>query len=133
ILCSDGLCGFADDDEIFDVAHKFRDDLKKLADNLVQMANDRGGSDNVSIVVIQIEEVSESPLPELEVFTLPEEDEPTLEAEDSWLKKFAETTARAEGNGAETSSGKGINPVLLVSIFVLFALVAVLIIWMQSN
>jgi len=133
ILCSDGLCGFADDDEIFDVAHKFRNDLKKLAENLVQMANDRGGSDNVSIVALQIEEVSESPLPDLEVFTLPEEDESTLEAEDAWLEKFAALNSPAAVDESEVSSGKGINRLLLIGIFVIFAVVAVLVIWMQNN
>lgn len=133
ILCSDGLCGFADDDEIFDVANKFRDDLNKLTDNLVQMANDRGGSDNVSVVAVQVEEVSESPLPDMEVFTLPEEDEATLEAEDRWLEKFAEVSARTEEETDGASSGRGLNPVLLISIFIIFALVAVLVIWLQSN
>ncbi|MCP4684150.1 MAG: Stp1/IreP family PP2C-type Ser/Thr phosphatase [bacterium] len=133
ILCSDGLCGFADDDEIFDVAHKYRTDLKKLTENLVQMANDRGGSDNVSIVALEIEEVSESPLPALEVFTLPEEPESTLEAEDIWLEKFAESNSKAVESESEGASGKGINPVLLISIFIIFALVAVLVIWMQGN
>lgn len=132
ILCSDGLCGFADDDEIFDVASKFRDDLKKLTENLVQMANDRGGSDNVSVVAIQIEEVSESPLPDLEVFTLKEEDQPTLEAEDAWVEKFAEMNTRIAEESSR-SPARGISPLLLVAIFVLFALVAVLVIWMQGN
>jgi protein phosphatase len=133
ILCSDGLCGFADDDEIFDVASKYRDDLKKLTENLVQMANDRGGSDNVSVIAIQVEEVSESPLPDLEVFTLPEEDDSTLAAEDGWIEKFAQLNARAEEDPGGSSSGKGTNTFLMIAIFVIFALVALFIIWMQSN
>lgn len=133
ILCSDGLCGFADDDEIFDVANKYRDDLNKLTENLVQMANDRGGSDNVSIVAIQVEEVSESPLPDLEVFTLPEEDEPTLAAEDGWIEKFSKLNAHSEEAPNGPTSGKGSHTLLMVAIFVLFALVAVMVIWMQSN
>jgi protein phosphatase len=37
-LCSDGLCGYADDDEIFEGAIKHRHDLRQLVDNLIQMA-----------------------------------------------------------------------------------------------
>ncbi|HVP07058.1 MAG TPA: protein phosphatase 2C domain-containing protein, partial [Candidatus Acidoferrum sp.] len=45
MLCSDGLCGYADDEDIFNVANKARGDIDKMADNLIQMANDRGGAD----------------------------------------------------------------------------------------
>lgn len=42
ILCSDGLCGFVEDDEIFDAATDHRDDLNELVTQLIQLANDRG-------------------------------------------------------------------------------------------
>jgi len=35
ILCSDGLCGFADDDEIFSVAHKAREENERMVESLI--------------------------------------------------------------------------------------------------
>jgi len=127
ILCSDGLCGFADDDEIFDVAIKYCDDPDKLTDALVQMANDRGGSDNVTVITIEVIEVDESPLPEIEVFTLSAENDNTLAAEDAWLAEIAESQAQVETD--EKKDGSGANKLVLLTIFLAFVIVAVLIIW----
>ena len=93
ILCTDGLCGFADDDEIFRVADKYRGNLDEIVDNLIQMANDRGGSDNVTIAALQILEIAPSPLPELEPITLASESAQALEVEDAWIQKFSEAAA----------------------------------------
>ncbi len=49
ILCSDGLSGLVTDDEIADiVANHF---LHTVPDTLVDLANERGGSDNITVVV----------------------------------------------------------------------------------
>ena len=127
ILCSDGLCGFADDDEIYDVAAKYRDDSDKLTSALVQMANDRGGSDNVTIIAIEVIEVDESVLPEVSVFTLDAETERTLAAEDEWLTRTAEVQAQVEID--EHQDKPGINKYVLLSIFLVFVVAAILIIW----
>jgi serine/threonine protein phosphatase PrpC len=130
ILCSDGLCGFADDDEIFDVATKHRNDINKMADDLVQMANDRGGSDNVTVIVARVEGIEESPLPPTEVETFPEESTETLSAQDRWLNEFSQLSSHVD-SATKDPPEKGANSVLLVGIFVVFAIVAVLIIWLQ--
>ncbi len=132
ILCSDGLCGFADDDEIFNVASKSRNNLKQMTTDLVQMANDRGGADNVTVLAIAIVEVDETPLPEIEVFTQAAESERTLKAEDGWLKKLAEYDAAVESESADKPE-KGGNTMLLIGIFAIFIIVAVLIIWCQTD
>lgn len=130
IMCSDGLCGFADDDEIFDVASKFRDNLEDLTKALVQMANDRGGSDNVTIIALEIIEVKESPLPDLDVFTLGAESDATLAAEDIWLERMAE---QAELSVKPESGARVINKYALLAIFLVFVIVAVLIVWYMPN
>jgi serine/threonine protein phosphatase PrpC len=127
ILCSYGLCGFADDDEIYDVAAKYRDDLDKLTSQLVQMANDRGGSDNVTVIALEVVEVDESPLPELEVFTLSGESEKILAAEDTWLVEMAEFQAQQETK--DPKGGGGTNKYIMLSIFIAFVITAILIIW----
>lgn len=139
ILCSDGLCGFADDDEMFEVARRSRDDLDKLTSDLVQMANDRGGSDNVTVIAIQVEEVAESPLPEAEVATLAAESEEQLKVEDEWVTKISEKLAEKEtgtqeddGGGSPRSPDSGGSKPLLIGIFLVFVVIAILVIYFAT-
>lgn len=53
ILCSDGLVDEADDDEIV-TEIKLRSGPQELAERLVQLANDNGGRDNVTVIVVDI-------------------------------------------------------------------------------
>ena len=126
-LCSDGLCGFADDDEIFNVARMARGDLAKLVDSLVQFANDRGGSDNVTIVAFEVTSVQDSPLSALDTFTLPSEEPETQAAEDRWLSRLAE--ADPEEIPQVPTRKTGANMWVLGGLFLLFIVVAVLILW----
>jgi protein phosphatase len=50
VLCSDGLTNHVGDDEIRAVATRLGPQL--AADELVRLANDRGGSDNIGVVVV---------------------------------------------------------------------------------
>jgi protein phosphatase len=133
ILCSDGLCGFADDDEIFDVATKLRGDLQKMCESLVQMANDRGGADNVTVITLQVDDTKESPLPELEAVTFPAETPELSEVEDEWLERLAETADDVSENTAETEATGGGNRWVLMLIFVLFVAVALVLIFTQLD
>jgi serine/threonine protein phosphatase PrpC len=130
VLCSDGLCGFAEDDEIYDVIEASDNDKNQIADNLIQMANDRGGSDNVTVIVIDIADVDKSPIPEVEVITFEGETEATMSAEDSWLERIAEARASAAEKKSKKpeSTGKR-GAVWTVLIFALFAVIATLIIF----
>lgn len=53
LLCSDGLYSVVSDSEIFNVLKKEKPDSKAVK-KLVKMANERGGPDNVSLIVGQI-------------------------------------------------------------------------------
>lgn len=127
ILCTDGLCGFADDDEIFRVADQYRSDPNKLVDNLIQMANDRGGSDNVTVAAIQVLEASPSPLPELEAMTLMSEPSTAVESEDSWVARLAEAV---EIEPPAPPSKARPNRAMLIGLFIAFAVIAVLILYL---
>jgi serine/threonine protein phosphatase PrpC len=50
LLCSDGLCGPASDEEIREIMIKYKD-LKECAQALVDKANEHGGPDNVTCVL----------------------------------------------------------------------------------
>lgn len=52
VMCSDGLCNMVDDDIIKKVV-KDNNDIEQAATKLVEMANDNGGKDNISIIIIE--------------------------------------------------------------------------------
>ncbi len=49
-ICSDGLTNLVDDNEILEYVKNSKD-IQKTAQQLVDLANERGGKDNISIVV----------------------------------------------------------------------------------
>jgi protein phosphatase len=53
LLCSDGLAGPASDDEIEKIMQTSNGDLKEAVSRLIQQANDNGGPDNVTAVLIR--------------------------------------------------------------------------------
>ena len=134
ILCSDGLCGFADDDEIFPVASRQRDNITQMADDLIGMANDRGGNDNVTVVIVQVDEVEESDLPETNVFTLDHENQAVLEAEDAWVTRLSEASLDEDTDEQTPITGTGgkNSKFFLFGIFALFVIVAVAIIYFSQ-
>ena len=54
LLCSDGLCDMVDDDDIGMALQALGGNLKLCAQQLVQMANDNGGRDNVSVILVRV-------------------------------------------------------------------------------
>lgn len=59
LLCTDGLTGMLDDEEIGKVLQS-RIDLKSACRQLVDAANERGGNDNVTALIIRIDDGSTS-------------------------------------------------------------------------
>lgn len=57
ILCSDGLSGEVDDNQILDIMTSLNSDLKVMVAKLISQACDNGGKDNVSCIAVRIEEV----------------------------------------------------------------------------
>ena len=55
LLCSDGLTDMLSDEEIESIIQKYRDDLPVTADNLIHGANDKGGIDNISVILMEYE------------------------------------------------------------------------------
>jgi serine/threonine protein phosphatase PrpC len=53
ILCSDGLCDMVDDEEIHLTVSTFSANLDLVGQQLIQLSNDHGGKDNVSIIIAQ--------------------------------------------------------------------------------
>jgi len=54
LLCSDGLNDMVEDDDIHLTLTSLQANLPLAANQLVQMANDNGGRDNVSVILVQV-------------------------------------------------------------------------------
>ena len=52
VICSDGLSGKVHQDEIERIIHEARD-FKSACQNLINLANERGGEDNITVVIAQ--------------------------------------------------------------------------------
>ena len=52
LLCSDGLTNMVEDEEIHHILHS-EGSLKERAEKLVQTANQNGGKDNISVIIIE--------------------------------------------------------------------------------
>lgn len=56
LLCSDGLPDMVEDDDIHLTISTFNDSLDVVGQQLVDLANDHGGNDNVSVMLAQVKE-----------------------------------------------------------------------------
>jgi PPM family protein phosphatase len=54
LLCSDGLNDMVEDEDIQSVLYAMQGNLPLAAEQLVQMANDNGGRDNVSVILVKV-------------------------------------------------------------------------------
>jgi PPM family protein phosphatase len=54
MLCSDGLSDMVEDEDIHLTINTFSDNLDTVAKQLIQLANDNGGRDNVSVVMATV-------------------------------------------------------------------------------
>lgn len=55
LLCSDGLTDMLSDKEIESIIQKYRDNFTVTADKLIREANDKGGIDNISVILMEYE------------------------------------------------------------------------------
>jgi serine/threonine protein phosphatase PrpC len=53
VLCSDGLTGMVEDEEIETILQKSGRDVEKACGALIDAANQHGGEDNISVILIQ--------------------------------------------------------------------------------
>lgn len=54
LLCSDGLTNMVEDDDMKDIVLENDSDLKEKAEKLIALANENGGRDNISLVLVHI-------------------------------------------------------------------------------
>ena len=54
LFCSDGLNDMVEDDDIQSILYAMQGNLKLAAQQLIQTANDNGGKDNVSVILVKV-------------------------------------------------------------------------------
>jgi PPM family protein phosphatase len=54
VLCSDGLSGMITDEQILETVTRHATDVDQIAKTLVDRANDHGGEDNITVVVMRV-------------------------------------------------------------------------------
>lgn len=54
LLCSDGLCGLVDDDEIYNLCRG--NSIEKAAQACINKAKEAGGDDNITVIILQMQE-----------------------------------------------------------------------------
>lgn len=86
VLCSDGLCGAIDDDEMGEVVAKHSGDPAAAIDALIAAANAAGGHDNITVAIAEVREAPESPGEASEALTVPETDDSTIAMEESLIE-----------------------------------------------
>lgn len=108
LVCSDGLCGYVDDDEIHRQVMTNAADLKQAALALVGAANAAGGLDNSTVALVRVDDAGSSRAPAIESVTLAEETESDLARLDTVLlgryKEGAGTEDHTEGHKEPTGS-----------------------------
>lgn len=126
ILCSDGLCGFVEDSDIKQVVKSCEGDVEKITSQLIRLANDRGGMDNVSVVTLKITgKVEPSDLLELATITIEGEPAEYYESEEQWAASIAEIAPEPESTD---NPGRGLSKFLtfaaiIIAIVVVFYLI----------
>jgi serine/threonine protein phosphatase PrpC len=78
LLCSDGLTDMVGDQAIEEILEKQRASLKKAAQELVKAANRGGGEDNITVLLFEIGEISDTEEEEVPPSEPAEDDEDTL-------------------------------------------------------
>lgn len=56
LLCSDGLSSMLEESAILDIILQAGNDLEKCCQNLIQQANDNGGQDNITVILVSLQE-----------------------------------------------------------------------------
>ena len=130
LMCSDGLCGFVSNQNIYSVASRTRKNLSRMCEDLIQLANDAGGQDNVTVVALRVIDVEASDKADTSTTTVAAESVDLLGAEDKWLERLdvddpeEDTTESTDPNVThKTGGGRG----FLYFVFAAFAIIAAVI------
>ncbi len=129
LLCSDGLTSEVTDDEIKKIIASPKSNLVEMADELIKLANEKDGSDNITVSLIRVIEVDEkkAPISEPVSVTLKSEDIATSEFENRILKRqfYSSTFSNKIHDFVESIWQKKLVRIFLISALLLLASIVV--------
>lgn len=126
IFCTDGLCGYADDPDIFEAARECKGDLHRICENLVKLANQRGGQDNVTVVALRIEEITkESTYDTVQPVTISRESDIAIERENEVVEAIDDIKVKTEVVRTQVKKQSKYNIIPLI--FIIMAILVILI------
>ncbi len=91
LLCSDGLTRTVPDQAILEIVLKHQDDLESAVGSLIQAANDAGGPDNITVILMKVIKLDPPYKYNFDSFsrkTIPEEDADVSVLEDKFIKSL---------------------------------------------
>ncbi|MCK5533796.1 Stp1/IreP family PP2C-type Ser/Thr phosphatase [bacterium] len=94
ILCSDGLTAVVEDEEICSAVMNAKGDINLACENLINLANEKGGPDNISVEILLIKNDNKKGIidrknnPLESIITISEEENTVLQLEDELLAKM---------------------------------------------
>lgn len=75
LLCSDGLCGAIEDDEMQAIVRRFPGDPEGAIAGLIDAANAAGGHDNITIAIGEVQQANGAAAEKADSMTVPETDD----------------------------------------------------------
>jgi len=103
VLCSDGLTLHVDADEIAHIVSE-EDDPNRASERLINLANERGGRDNISVIVIMVESTAEKPLQEAEAQAqISEDDTAATNWDDEATVPISQTDSKSNPSQKESA------------------------------
>lgn len=97
LLCSDGLVDEVDDDAILGLLAAHTDDPDAAAHALVDAANQAGGRDNITVIVVDVLEGDDPPDPTAEFDVIPTWGDASTDGDDTGEHRLAVETSEGEG------------------------------------
>lgn len=105
LLCSDGLCGAIDDEEMAAVVKRNAGDPSAAVNALIEAANAAGGHDNITIAIAEVQDDTDNTGVAAATMTVPEPDDEGIASELKLLETLFESS-RPTSNYAEATTDK---------------------------
>lgn len=97
LACSDGLCGFVDDELIARIVQEAHGDLQTASNNLIKAANAAGGEDNITVALARVDDPgSMTTYHPHDVLTIGDDDGAPGEVADAILEELAQVESPDE-------------------------------------
>jgi len=125
IMCSDGLCGFVEDDDIRRAVSGCHNNVETIAHELIELANGRGGSDNSTVVAMKVVgKVEKSNLPEIATVTVDAEPSDYYLIEEEWAMVAENPTIKTDDVTGKVTKSHGFNVFGFFATVIIMAILA---------